>query len=162
MRTLLLLRRYSILCFNYRCWLQDEYQRYGFLLPVGIILFINIIFYFRILVDFCRHKPQPGKNIRKAQLFAAISIMILMGLTWFIGIVLVPTGNDVFQYLFAIFNSTQGFMIFVLFITKDKRVRNVWRDFLMGSIRTDTKTVTSRHTPRNKHDVDQEQTLGSL
>lgn len=132
-----------MICFYYRCWLQEEFLWYGFLLPISIILIINLVIYIRIIVEFYRYEPQTGKNIRASQLFAAIAITILMGLTWLIGFVLVPTGNVVFQYLFSVFNSLQGFLIFVLFITKDKRVRNVWKDFLMRKLRTKVVSIST-------------------
>ncbi|CAB4006858.1 adhesion G- coupled receptor G6-like [Paramuricea clavata] len=41
--------------------------------------------------------------------------MVLLGLTWIFGILAINDAKLAFQYLFCIFNSLQGFVVFIMF-----------------------------------------------
>ena len=45
----------------------------------------------------------------------ALAIMVLLGLTWLFGILAIGDAKLAFQYLFCIFNTLQGFFVFILF-----------------------------------------------
>ena len=49
-----------------------------------------------------------------------------LGASWVFGFLAVADARLVFQYLFCIFNSTQGFVIFWLYCYRDPRVRQKW------------------------------------
>ena len=63
-------------------------------------------------------------NIRLAtSLFA---VMILFGLTWILGAFTISEASLTFQILFAVFNSLQGFFIFVFYCVLSPEVRQLW------------------------------------
>ncbi|XP_052243947.1 adhesion G-protein coupled receptor D1-like [Dreissena polymorpha] len=54
-------------------------------------------------------------------------LLPVLGLTWLIGIFSVNRDTLVFQYLFAISNSLQGFLIFLVQCVLDRKVRDAFR-----------------------------------
>ena len=56
--------------------------------------------------------------------------MVLLGLTWLFGAMAIGGARLVFQYLFCIFNSLQGFAIFWFHCLRQEEVRQCWFDFL--------------------------------
>jgi len=51
---------------------------------------------------------------------------MFIGLTWMFGYMAIADARLVFQYVFTILNSLQGFFIFVLFVLRKKKVREQW------------------------------------
>ena len=56
--------------------------------------------------------------------------MVLLGLTWVFGAIAIGSARLVFQYVFCIFNSLQGFAIFWFHCVRQSEVRECWVDFL--------------------------------
>ena len=48
------------------------------------------------------------------------------GASWVFGFLAISHARLVFQYLFCVFNSTQGFVIFWLYCYRDPRIRQKW------------------------------------
>ena len=61
------------------------------------------------------------------RLRGAISVIVLLGLTWVFAIFAVGDFGLVFHYLFAIFNSLQGLFIFFFYCFLKTDVRNLWK-----------------------------------
>ena len=60
-----------------------------------------------------------------------VAIIVLLGLTWIFGLLSLIQGSSlVFQYLFGIFNSLQGFFIFVLVCVVPVEVRKVLKGII--------------------------------
>ena len=59
-----------------------------------------------------------------------LGIAIIFGITWLFGVLAVGELRLIFQYLFAITNSFQGFMIFILYCLTDRKVRERLARFL--------------------------------
>ena len=57
---------------------------------------------------------------------STMGLMALFGLTWAFGALTVREASPGFQYLFAIFNSPQGFFIFLFFCVFGKEGREFW------------------------------------
>ncbi|KAI8510944.1 hypothetical protein Bbelb_118600 [Branchiostoma belcheri] len=66
---------------NRFCWLQGNQLYFGFLLPAGLILLFNTIVYIMVI----RKVGDPKKGGTKQQLRIAITVMVLVGLTWIFG-----------------------------------------------------------------------------
>ena len=56
----------------------------------------------------------------------AIAILVLLGLTWIFGALAIGSARLFFEYLFCIFNSLQGFFIFVFHCLRQKDVQRAW------------------------------------
>ncbi|XP_078666358.1 adhesion G-protein coupled receptor G7-like isoform X1 [Branchiostoma floridae x Branchiostoma belcheri] len=118
------------------CWMSPgELLYFGFLVPLGVILLFNTIMYIIVIRSLTcayisRGKLLKNKRTRKlradilTQLRISITVMILVGLTWGFGFFLyIKDAGIVFAYLFCIFNSLQGFFIFIFQCVMQKAVR---------------------------------------
>ncbi|WAR24970.1 AGRG4-like protein [Mya arenaria] len=113
------------------CWMDLPAFYYAFALPVSGIIVINVVIFVVTVVSIFRR----GKGLRSNQkrhkmamtnLQAAITSFVLLGLTWLFGYLAVADARLIFQYVFTILNSLQGFFIFVLFVLRKRKVREQW------------------------------------
>lgn len=108
---------------------------YALLTPAALILLANSISFGLVVKAMC-HSARHHSSIRKddvlSQSRAAFSLLVLMGLTWAFAFLTVSDVRLVFQYLFAIFNTTQGFFIFIFYCFRRKEMRQQWCVFLHG------------------------------
>ena len=80
-----------------------------------------------------RQKQQGMKKETAIRLVISISgIMFLFGLTWLFGAltITIRAVNLLFQVLFVVFNSLQGFFIFLFFCVFNKEGRDFWKEVL--------------------------------
>ena len=63
--------------------------------------------------------------LRRSGIKSAVVLFPLLGVTWLFGILALDRKTIVFQYLFAIFNSLQGFFIFIFHCLLNSEVRSV-------------------------------------
>ena len=59
-------------------------------------------------------------------MFSLCGIMILFGFSWAFAAFTVKGASEVFQFLFVVFNSLQGFFIFLFFVVFAKEARKLW------------------------------------
>ena len=92
-----------------------------------------------IKVFYALRSSAKGKKVTKdqkrsgmSQLRIAATFSCILGLTWVFGVFAVGDGRLAFQYLFCIFNSLQGFVIFYLHVARHTDARNHWIHFLTG------------------------------
>ncbi|XP_059183531.1 adhesion G-protein coupled receptor G7-like [Centropristis striata] len=109
------------------CWLAalDKNKQFdfgkpmfwGFLLPLALILFSNVVLLVLTSLTICSTRPS---SLWK-KFFTSFSLAVLLGLSWTMGyLVLVTKGSAhlVFSILFCVCTTTQGFQIFVLFTAR--------------------------------------------
>ena len=53
-------------------------------------------------------------------------VMVLFGFSWALAAFTVKGASEVFQFLFVVFNSLQGFFIFLFFVVLAKEARELW------------------------------------
>ena len=124
-----------------------------FIAPVIVIIFINAGFFIMAAIAIWRHnKRQTGGDITKERLRSWLktlaSLVVVMGLTWIVGVLIVEVKELVpLAYIYTIMVAFQGLFIFLIFVVYPKEVRDayvkLWRkDF--GTLKTiDTKEVSS-------------------
>ena len=61
-----------------------------------------------------------------AQARIAFMCSTLLGLTWLFALLAVGKATELFQWLFCIFNSLQGFFIFIFYTLRNTDVRREW------------------------------------
>ncbi|XP_028410433.1 adhesion G-protein coupled receptor D1-like [Dendronephthya gigantea] len=91
---------------------------------IGLILLINISIFFLALRNTLSSRAvsitqsDADGKLRKAEIVLKGSAVLLpiLGLTWVFGLLVFNQETIVFKYLFAIFNSLQGLMIFVFHV----------------------------------------------
>ncbi|RVE63797.1 hypothetical protein OJAV_G00139860 [Oryzias javanicus] len=113
------------------CWLKNDIAFY-----VAVVAYFCVIFLFNcsmlivVLVQLQRIKSQnPQNNQHRStlqDLRSVTGITFLLGLTWGFAFFAWGPVNLAFMYLFAIFNSLQGFFIFVFHCAMKENVRRQW------------------------------------
>ena len=129
-----LLAAYSVLLCN-SCWIDSTGALVGgFLVPLAIAACINVTLFYRIACSLHRAAQQRRsagntglkQQTHQRELRAVLSISLLMGMAWlFAALINTNERNSslVFQYLFAIFVSLQGFAIFLMQCVFSEAVR---------------------------------------
>ncbi|KAM6911594.1 adhesion G-protein coupled receptor G2-like [Lycodopsis pacificus] len=117
------------------CWLKNDIAFYVAVVAYFCIIFLfNLVMFVVVLVQLYRIKRQNPHNAQHRTTLQDVrsvaGIMILLGLTWGFAFFAWGPLNLPFMYLFAIFNSFQGFFIFVLYCAVKENVRKQWRTFL--------------------------------
>ncbi|KAH9523813.1 hypothetical protein Btru_047102 [Bulinus truncatus] len=126
------------------CWLSLDAFYYGFAIPVGLIILANIFLFIMVVISLCNRKDMSKySSVRSNQTFvnirASFICFCLLGLTWIFGFLAIDDARIVFQYLFCIFNSLQGFIIFMMMTVRDKNVRSFWQSKLSSCFKPSTK-----------------------
>ena len=113
-----------------RCWLSGISFYVAFLLPVCLVLIFNVVVFVAVTWKLCKlRKSKISQSDRfdvAAQMRASVSITFLLGLTWVLGIFAIGEASLTFNYLFAIFNSLQGFSVFVFQCLLQPEMRRRW------------------------------------
>ena len=106
---------------------------YGVLLIVAVILLANFVIFAVVMQRLsCResvHKTstaEENENKQWRRVQRAVALSALLGLTWIFGFLAIGGAKDVFSVLFLIFNSLQGFFIFIMFCLRPEDIRNQW------------------------------------
>ena len=81
-------------------------------------------------------------------LISIVAIMVLFGLTWVFGAFTISGASTSFQYLFTIFNSMQGFFIFVFFCVVPHDSRESWIHLLFCCKKVRQRLLSSSTTSR--------------
>ena len=125
----------------YSCFLSHPGAFWGaFLAPIIVVLIFNFVIFIWIIVVLIRHtkgiaarKKESVSNKTILRLIISISgVMFLFGLTWLFAILTFSvTGlRETFQILFTIFNSLQGFFVFLFFCVFNNEAREAWKELL--------------------------------
>ncbi|XP_030843392.1 adhesion G-protein coupled receptor G2-like [Strongylocentrotus purpuratus] len=118
------------------CFLQFWAQIGGLLIPMSIILLINIVIFILVVRQLLRSANFTGRVKREAKaerqetierVQNAICILLLLGLTWITGyLLLIPSFSQVAQPIFIVLNSFQGLFIFLLYCARKPHIRKKW------------------------------------
>ncbi len=140
------------------CFIRDIRLLYGiFLAPIVFVLLFNTLMFIiitRVLIKHSKKKLVNLKNEKDKEqkkrakgifktLLSIVSVMIMFGLSWFFGALSIGEGAIVFQWLFVIFNTTQGFMLFLFFCVIGSDVRDEWKNLLTCNKYRKKKSLTA-------------------
>ena len=109
----------------------------AFLAPVLLILLGNLVTFCLVMRSLLTsgtrvtsdHKTSGYRRARQG-----ITIMVLLGLTWLFGILVIDDATVAFQYLFCIFNTLQGLFVFIFFCILSLETRKQLRSFVRGKL----------------------------
>ncbi|XP_041439582.1 adhesion G-protein coupled receptor G2 isoform X2 [Xenopus laevis] len=116
------------------CWIADiifyitvvGYYCVIFLLTVGMFIVV--------ILQLCRIKKQKQlgfqKKITLQDMRSVAGITFLLGITWGLAFFSWGPGSVVIIYLFTIFNTLQGFFIFIFYCVAKENVRKQWKRYL--------------------------------
>uniref|UniRef100_A0A671EMI4 Adhesion G protein-coupled receptor G2 n=1 Tax=Rhinolophus ferrumequinum TaxID=59479 RepID=A0A671EMI4_RHIFE len=117
------------------CWINSNAVFY--ITVVGyfcVIFLLNISMFIVVLVQLCRikKKKQLGAQRKTSiqDLRSVAGLTFLLGITWGFAFFAWGPVNITFMYLFAIFNTLQGFFIFIFYCVAKENVRKQWRRYL--------------------------------
>ncbi|XP_036355741.1 adhesion G-protein coupled receptor G2-like [Octopus sinensis] len=109
------------------CWLTKGPFYAAFLAPVAIILLFNLTMFFLVilrLISMQRDKHFQHET-RKPRILGIVGLISLFGLSWVLAFLAFGEAAQVFQLLFAIFNTLQGMFIFIFYCICKKDARDV-------------------------------------
>ena len=130
---------YAVYVNELLCWFDNiEAQEYLFVLPVGLLLLFNVLFFtltiFRIQrVRLSTRIIRSDQNNRR-MFWIYLKLSALMGFCWLFGFIYLLVESPVFSYLFVIFASLQGVYIALAFLMK----KAVWKKYKLLFRRKDT------------------------
>ncbi|XP_033125662.1 adhesion G-protein coupled receptor G6-like [Anneissia japonica] len=136
---------------NY-CFMKPGLEFYlGLLAIAAVILIINSVIYIKIIRQLtCRRRINKTNSNKMSELSVrvknAIAIMMLLGLTWIFGFLAIDasdTVRDLFQLMFCVCNSLQGFFVFLLFCVRRRDVRNSWAHFCCKACEKPSQFMTT-------------------
>ncbi|XP_043850918.1 adhesion G-protein coupled receptor G2 [Dromiciops gliroides] len=117
------------------CWINNSVVFY--ITVVGyfcVIFLLNVSMFIVVLVQLCRikKKKQLGAQRKTSiqDLRSVAGLTFLLGITWGFAFFAWGPVNLLFIYLFAIFNTLQGFFIFIFYCVAKENVRKQWRRYL--------------------------------
>nr|XP_048296651.1 adhesion G-protein coupled receptor G2 isoform X1 [Myodes glareolus] len=117
------------------CWINSNAVFY--ITVVGyfcVIFLLNISMFIVVLVQLCRikRKKQLGAQRKTSiqDLRSIAGLTFLLGITWGFAFFAWGPVNVTFMYLFAIFNTLQGFFIFIFYCATKENVRKQWRRYV--------------------------------
>ncbi|MGH0138130.1 UNVERIFIED_CONTAM: hypothetical protein FKN15_016511 [Acipenser sinensis] len=141
------------------CWINSNIAFYVSVVGYfSVIFLLNMGMFIVVLVQLCRiknqkhHTSQRGSSFRDIKSVAGLTF--LLGITW--GFAFFAWGDVqlAFMYLFAIFNTLQGFFIFVFHCAAKENVRKQWRMYLCcGKLRLAENS--GRNRPLQQHNRNQ-------
>ncbi|GFU45468.1 adhesion G-protein coupled receptor G6 [Nephila pilipes] len=125
---------------NKYCWLSEDVFYFAVAGPVLTMLALNfVIFGLIIYSNTCGRQTKylrTNQNERRetmARAKAVFCVSVLLGLSWIFGFLAIDDAKLIFQYLFAITTTLQGFLIFVFFVLRQKNTRDMWLNLVMTS-----------------------------
>ncbi|KAL4233864.1 hypothetical protein ACF0H5_008539 [Mactra antiquata] len=114
------------------CWLSgDSGAIWSFIGPVLLVVASNIIIVIIVMCKMFGTASISKKTNKEKTKIAVRNIIILtptLGLSWIIGVFAVNENTIVFQYLFAILNSLQGLLIFIVHLVLNNKIRDAIRN----------------------------------
>ena len=120
----------------------------AFLGPIGVILIFNSIIFVMVAYVAIRHRKRDlEKRTSKKEIFGLIirlvGVTFLFGLAWAFGALTILSETSlVFQILFAVFNSSQGFFLFLFFCVLNNEARKSWKSLLCGHFKQPSPPVS--------------------
>ena len=119
-----------------------------FLGPIFAIILFNMVVFVLVIRVLLKHakKKMGAKDGKKYKatlktLISVASVMLMFGLTWVFGALTIGAASIAFQWLFVIFNSFQGFLLFIFFCIIGQDAREEWIKFLSCGKYTKIKIV---------------------
>ncbi|XP_038556127.1 adhesion G-protein coupled receptor G2 isoform X2 [Micropterus salmoides] len=113
------------------CWLQNDVFFYMTVVAfVLLVMLCNISVFIMVLIQIRQMKANKSSTNNRSSLHdlrAVASLTVLLGLTWGMGFFSFGPGKVVLMYLFSIFNTLQGFFVFLFHCLMKENVRKQWR-----------------------------------
>ena len=112
------------------CWLINSLQLVTtFLLPIGIVVLCNLLFLlatlWNILYTRRQNKMVTQNDSKTLQLLPFLKLPVFLGLSWLLGFLASVFQNKYLWVVFDLVNSSQGIILFLVFIS-NRRIRSLY------------------------------------
>ncbi|XP_067047272.1 adhesion G protein-coupled receptor L3-like isoform X2 [Acropora muricata] len=117
------------------CWLSGrKHYIWSFVAPVILVTCINVVVFCAVVKEMLSMTSVKSTrlNALKTTIKACVVLFPLLGITWLFGLLSLFQAGVVTQYLFTIFNSIQGLLIFLLHCVRNSEVRSAWNEKLQS------------------------------
>ncbi|XP_076800777.1 uncharacterized protein LOC143445512 isoform X2 [Clavelina lepadiformis] len=139
------------------CWLKGYPLYFGFLLPVGIALLMNLLFFFLVLRKVVWAKSEVTSTADKLnatqRMWISLTLFSTMGISWIFGYFMListdPTYSLVMSWIFTLTSATQGLLIFVMTCVRYREMRKRWT----GSIVRAQRSLRDKFSQSGSYDV---------
>ncbi|XP_077862397.1 adhesion G protein-coupled receptor L4-like [Saccoglossus kowalevskii] len=129
------------------CWLSlVDGLPAAFIAPAMIVIVMNCIVLCMVIRTFMSIRINAKKtDIQriKAGIRAGVILVPLLGLTWVFGILAVNEDTLLFQYLFTLVNSLQGFFVFIFHCCLNDEVKSAFNKRFRRHYGTESKTCST-------------------
>ena len=115
-----------------------------------MVVVIRILIIHSIKIYGHKNETKAVEGVKRV-LISIFGIMFLFGMSWVFGALTISDASLVFQYLFAIFTSLQGFFIFLFLCVLGKEARELWIQYLCRGCKVSWFASTSG-TPHQQRD----------
>ncbi|XP_051767347.1 adhesion G-protein coupled receptor G2 [Ctenopharyngodon idella] len=146
------------------CWIKNDIAFYVAVVAYFCLVFLlNFAMFIVVMIQLCRIKKQNPHNAQNRsgwhEVRSVAGLTMLLGLTWGFAFFAWGPVNLAFMYLFAIFNTLQGFFIFVFHCAMKENVRRQWRTYLCcGRLRLSENSEWSRTATQKINKASKEKT----
>ncbi|XP_076822784.1 adhesion G-protein coupled receptor G6-like [Clavelina lepadiformis] len=137
---------------QFRCWIVPDMMIYLVIIPAAILLSCILFLYVCSTIKYLLQKRPGEKSMKqregqlKTNLRFSLTLFVMFGITWIFGF-LIFNSSDVslaFAYIFTIFNSLQGFTLFIIFIRRKGVKQNIRESLLKLTPKPSVASNTSR------------------
>ena len=112
------------------CWINHaESAIVAFIVPLVLTMIINLTLFIVVTVLLClaaRSSKKLDKKHNHPYFRLNVAVFSVTGLTWIFGFIALLAGTSWAWYPFIIFNSTQGFVIFIVFLFTKRVLTLYW------------------------------------
>ena len=134
--------------YSFSCVVLGNSFYFGVLLPVVVIMLVNLVVLIMVMRSLTNKSNSRISSTRrqtgKIKARSALTCGTLLGLTWFLAVFAIKELKFTFQLLFTIFNSLQGFFIFIFYTLMNKDAQKEWKGILKIITKNDHSTNSSQ------------------
>ncbi|XP_055954895.1 adhesion G-protein coupled receptor D1 [Patella vulgata] len=109
------------------CWLSaSDNSIWAFAVPAIFVISTNLIILtavMKVVINLSKTMEKSKTASIKNAVKASVFLLPLLGTTWLFGVMAISGSTVVFQYIFALTNSLQGFMLFICHCVCNSEVR---------------------------------------
>lgn len=105
--------------FKYCCWPMGNELHFYFLFSAGFVMIVNTLMFVKIVYSFFFDRSKALRTNQSSikwtakRLGTAVNLFFLLGLPWSFGFFTLEKTRLAFKYLFTVFVTLQGFVVFI-------------------------------------------------
>lgn len=116
------------------CYPKGQVLIWGVLLPIGLIVFLNMCVFLAVMLNVLRvtHRFEPVEAPHKKIRAFCLSILLffMLGVPWIFGLIGETFATPLFNYLFCILATLEGFILFLFYVVLNSDVRRQYCDLV--------------------------------